>query len=261
MSDPTTYPAAPTPPVQPGPFGGQPGPVATPPKAPPAGVSPPPAPKEPTIKDRASGLLATMTDAQRHNAPITPWMLTELAAVVGKVTGEKAPTPLHPTLDMRGLPTTIFARKADGSPLMVDSAEEALAYVRTLPTDVQARPHWVAADNALVEATGSVPGTDVSPAIRLFSAALAEDRKVDAKPVEIKDKPVDEAKQKAQAQQTKDNDDRTAAAKSPSDAKAQPATLPLASPQDAQDKAKADRQAKAKADYDAAMKPDPVPAV
>jgi hypothetical protein len=199
MSDPTTYPAAPTPPVQPGPFGGPPTPVATPPKAPPAGVMPPPAPKEPTIKDRASGLLAAMTDAQRHNAPITPWMLTELGAVVGQVTGNKAVVAPHLILDARGLPDDFMFKKPDGGIVMIYSAEEALAYVRSLPKDVQARPTWVAADNALVEAVASVPGTDVSPAIRLFSAALAADRVLDAKPVTIADKPTDDAAKKTDA--------------------------------------------------------------
>jgi hypothetical protein len=159
----------------------------------------PPAPKEPTIKDRASGLLTVMTDAQRHNAPITPWMLTELAAVVGQVTGKVVVAP-HLILDERGLPDDFMFGKPDGSLAMIYSAEEALAYVRSLPKDVQARPHWVAADNALVEAVASVPGTDISPAIRLFSAALAEDRKLDAKPVTIADKPaVDKPKPVAPA--------------------------------------------------------------
>ena len=154
----------------------------------------PPAPKEPSIKDRASGLLAAMTDAQKHNAPITPWMLSELAAVVGQVTGNKAVTVPHPITDARGLADQVVFRKADGSVMLVTSAEEALAYVRSLPADVQKRPHWVAADKALVDAVASVPGSDVSPAVRLFEAAIAEDRKLDAKPVEIKDKPAEAPK-------------------------------------------------------------------
>jgi hypothetical protein len=195
MSDTTTYPAAPTTPVQPGPFGGPPASVAAPPKP----VAPVPTPKEPDIKERASNLLSTMTDAQRHNAPITPWMLTELAAVVGQVTGNKAVVVPHLILNARGLPDDIMLRKPDGTVTVVYSVEEALAYVRSLPADVQKRAHWVAADNALVDAIASVPGADVSPAIRLFSAALAEDRKLDVKPVEIKDKPADDTAKKADA--------------------------------------------------------------
>jgi hypothetical protein len=162
------------------------GDVAKPADAPTA----PPAPPEPTIKDRASGLMAAMTDAQRHNAPITPWMLTELGAVVGQVTGNKAVAVPHLIMDARGLPDDIMLRKPDGTVTVVYSAEEALAYVRSLPKDVQARAWWVAADDALVAAIASVPGADVSPAIRLFTAALAEDRKLDAKPVTIAEKPV-----------------------------------------------------------------------
>lgn len=181
MSDTTTYPAAPTQMSQP-----MPAPFGPMPQGKPADK---PAPKEPGIKDRASGLLAAMTDAQRHNAPITPWMLTELAAVVGQVTGNKAVMQQHLILDARGLPDDIMFKKSDGAVAVVYSAEEALAYVRSLPKDVQARAWWVTADKALVDAVASVPGSDVSPAIRLFDTSLFEDRKLDAKPVTIADKP------------------------------------------------------------------------
>lgn len=204
--------------------------------APPVSAPPVPAPKEPTIKERASGLLSVMTDAQRHNAPITPWMLTELGAVVGQVTGNKAPTPQHLILDARGLADQVVFRKADGGVMLVTTAEEELAYIRSLPADVQKRPHWVAADDALVAAIASVPGADVSPAVRLFEAALAEDRKLDAKPVEIKDKPTDETAKKADANMEAQ---RQAQAKADQEA----------------------RRAKAKADYDAALNSAPVPAV
>jgi hypothetical protein len=202
MSD--TYPVGPTAPTNP-----QPLPPGTPMAAPtfkqtgelaPIGPTKMTAPKEPSIKDRASGLLAAMTDAQRHNAPITPWMLTELAAVVGQVTGNKAVVAQHLITDARGLPTDIIFSVGDtGKIAMVYSAEGALAYVRGLPADVQKRPHWVAADDALVAAVASVPGSDVSPAVRLFEAALAEDRKLDMKPVEIKDKPADDTKKTTDA--------------------------------------------------------------
>lgn len=145
--------------------------------------------KEPTINERASGLLTAMTDAQRHNAPITPWMLSELGAVVAQVTGNKVAAPRHLITDARGLPSDLMWMKADGTFGAIYSAEEALAYVRSLPKDVQARPHWVAADKALTEAVASVLGSDVSPAIRLFEAALAEDRRLDSKPVTIAAKP------------------------------------------------------------------------
>jgi hypothetical protein len=155
---------------------------------------PPPVVKEPTINERAQGLLSQVQDSHRHNAPITPWMLSELGAVVAHVTGNKVAAPQHLVTDARGLPTFVLFQKVDGSLLMANSAEEALAHVRSLPKDVQARPHWVAADKALVEATESVIGSDVSPAIRLFEAALAEDRRLDPKPVTIAAKPTDDTK-------------------------------------------------------------------
>ena len=158
--------------------------------SPPKPVAPVPAPKEPTIKDRASGLLAAMTDAQRHNAPITPWMLTELAAVVGKVTGDKPAVVPHVVRDARGLPDQVVFKKQDGGIEVVTSVEEALAYVRSLPKDVQDRPHWKVVDKQLVDATGQVQDSDVSPAIRQFKWAVSEDERLNPRPVpEIKDKP------------------------------------------------------------------------
>jgi hypothetical protein len=192
MSDTTTYPAAPAPqPLPPGTPMAPPGFKLTGEPAP-IGPTKMTAPKEPDIKDRASGLLAAMTDAQRHNAPITPWMLTELAAVVGQVTGNKAVVMPHMLLEARGLPTYAMIVKPDGSMKAVYSAEELLSYVRLLPKDVQARPAWVAADNALAEVVSAPQGFDASPAVRLFETALAEDRKLDAKPVTIADKPTDD---------------------------------------------------------------------
>jgi hypothetical protein len=156
-----------------------------------AAVATKPAPKEATPNERAQALLTSMTEAARHNAPITHAHLTELAAVVNHMTGDKAVTPSHPVTDARGLPGQVFVgRLQDDHLTMITTAEEALAYVRSLPADVQARPHWVAADKALVEAVASVQGTDVSPAVRLFETAVAEDRKVSPKPApKIADKP------------------------------------------------------------------------
>lgn len=168
----------------------------------PVAAKPPPAPKEPTINERAQALLTSMTEAARHNAPITHSHLTELAAVVNHMTGDKVVMPQHEIVDGRGIRTQVFVGRAQDDHLtMISTAEEALAYVRSLPADVQGRPHWVAADKALVEAVASVFGTDVSPAVRLFQTAITEDRKVDPKPApKIADKPHTKADANMEAQ-------------------------------------------------------------
>jgi hypothetical protein len=120
-----------------------------------------------------------MTEAARHNAPITHAHLTELTALVNHMTGDKAVVPAHPILDARGLASEVFVGHPGSANItMITTVEEALAYARSLPKDVQERPHWVAADKALAEAVESVSGADTSPAVRLFQAAVAADRKL-----------------------------------------------------------------------------------
>lgn len=47
----------------------------------------PAAPAEPTPEERAKELLATMNLAAQHNSPVTPLMLSELAFLLGHITG------------------------------------------------------------------------------------------------------------------------------------------------------------------------------
>jgi hypothetical protein len=152
-------------------------------------AAPQPVATEPSPEHRAQELFKAMQHAAQHNSPITPLMLSEVAALVGAIAGKPVVTPLHPVLDERGHPGTIIFRKPDSGIEMVDTAEEALALVRTLPPDVQARPHWVAADKALSDAVASVQGSDISPATRQFEAALAKDRELAPREVEIPPKP------------------------------------------------------------------------
>jgi len=132
---------------------------------------PPAPPKELTPAERAQALLTHFTEQARHNAPITQWALSELQALVNGMTGNKAVVLPHDFAD------EIMFKKPDGHTMLVYSAEEALAYVRSLPKDVQDRPHWVSADKALAAAIETMPGTDVSDAGRAFSLAAAADRK------------------------------------------------------------------------------------
>jgi hypothetical protein len=149
-----------------------------PPKPP---VAPAP-PKELTPPERLQALLTHLTDQAKHNAPITQWVLNELATVVNGLTGVKVVTPLHDFAEM------IFVKKPDNTVVILESVEEALEYVRALPKDVQARPHWVAADKALVEAI-TTNAVDPSNAAMAFNAAWAAERKL-APPVVVKPAPV-----------------------------------------------------------------------
>jgi hypothetical protein len=151
--------------------------------------SPPTQPPEPDPQTRARDLLKSMTEAQRHNAPVTPLMLTELQAIVANATGEQPQAPLHQILDTNGHPDTVTFKKPDGTVEVIDSAEEALAYVRSLPADVQQRPHWVTADDKLEEAVHTVQGSDISQGIRAFKTALDADRDATPRRVDIPAKP------------------------------------------------------------------------
>jgi hypothetical protein len=144
---------------------------------------------EPSPEDRAKELLTSMRLAAQHNSPVTPLMLSELAALVSHVTGKTAAAPPHPVVDGNGRPTTVIFRKPDGGVEVIDTAEEALALVRTMPPDVQAKPHWAAADKALSEVVASPEGSSTSAAIRAFEDALAKDREQTPRAVEIPPKP------------------------------------------------------------------------
>jgi hypothetical protein len=131
---------------------------------------------EPSPEERIKDLLRSMTEAQRHNAPVTPLMLSEVSALISHITGQPVAKPLHHILDTRGHPGGFTIRKPDGTLEAIDTVEEALVYVRSLPVDVQKRPYWVKADKALAEAVTYVEGGDTSPAMRLFDDALTQDR-------------------------------------------------------------------------------------
>ena len=147
------------------------------------------APAEPSPEDRAKELLTSMRLAAQHNSPVTPLMLSELTAIVGHVTGKTIAAPPHPVVDGNGRAATVIFRKPDGIVEVVDTAEEALALVRTMPPEVQAKPHWAAADKALSEVVASPQGSSTSAAIRAFEDALAKDREQTPRAVEIPPKP------------------------------------------------------------------------
>jgi hypothetical protein len=156
----------------------------------PDGPQPPP---EPTPEERARDLLATMTHSLRHNSPVTPLMVAEVSHLIGHISGQQVPALLHHILDGRGHAEPISVRKPDGVIELIDTAEEALVYVRSLPVDVQARPHWRAADRALSEALTYVEGGDISPAVRIFQSAVDRDREDERREVEVppRDKSLD----------------------------------------------------------------------
>ena len=150
-----------------------------------AAADTPAAPPEVPPEDRARALMLAMSEAQRHNAPITLSMLNEMRDLITAITGITVPAPLHHILDSRGQHGNVTVRKPDGAVEVIDSVEEALAYVRTLPIEVQKQPHWVAADKALAEAMTYVHGADVSPAVRQFETAVAKDRDQTPRTVEV----------------------------------------------------------------------------
>ena len=151
----------------------------------------PDAPNQDPSKDlappdqRARELVTALTEAQKHNAPVTMWMLNELRELFGHFTGKEIPKPLHAVTDSRGQPGNVTFRAADGTTLILDTIEELLAYVRSLPVETQKRPLWRAADTLLSEAVNYIHGADVSPAVRAFQSAIEADRSVEGRKVDI----------------------------------------------------------------------------
>ena len=134
---------------------------------------------------RARELVTALTEAQKHNAPVTMWMLNELRELFGHFTGKEIPKPLHAVTDSRGQAGNVTFRAADGTTLILDTIEELLAYVRGLPVETQKRPGWRAADKLLSEAVNYIHGADVSPAVRAFQSAIEADRSVEGRKVDI----------------------------------------------------------------------------
>ena len=151
----------------------------------------PDAPNQDPSKDlappdqRARELVTALTEAQKHNAPVTMWMLNELRDLFGHFTGKEIPKPLHAVTDSRGQPGNVTFRAADGTTLILDTIEELLAYVRSLPVETQKRPLWRAADKLLSEAVNYIHGADVSPAVRAFQSAIEADRSAEGRTVDI----------------------------------------------------------------------------
>jgi hypothetical protein len=142
------------------------------------------APEELSPEEEARDLLKTMALAAKHNSPVTPLMLAQVGKLIGHVTGQPVAKPLHRILDDRGHLTSISIRTAEG-PVDIDTAEEALVYLRGLPIETQKQAHWVAADKALTETLTFVEGADITPAIRKFQVAADIDRALEVRQVEV----------------------------------------------------------------------------
>jgi hypothetical protein len=128
--------------------------------------------KEPSPQDRLEALLASMRSNYEHNAPIAPAHIKELSSLVALGRGDKGTVLRHP------LPSSELIGKSGGGVSVVYTAEEALDYVRALPTDVRARVHWVKVEKLLLAAVEAGPTADINAAAQAFSEALAEDRKL-----------------------------------------------------------------------------------
>lgn len=73
------------------------------------------------------------------------------------------------------LPTPLRAKAGVGLPIFIRSAEEAVDAIQALPADVQARPHWRAAQEALFGVIEGAPASDPAPAVAVFEAALLKE--------------------------------------------------------------------------------------
>jgi hypothetical protein len=130
-----------------------------------------PVEKELSPQERLEALLLHMRAQASSGAPMSPYILRELEAIVTAGRGDKGTVVRH------DFPRHTVSGAGDKVVLFY-TVEEALDFVRALPDDVRNRAHWKTVEAALLTAMDTGLDSDVSRAQTAFEAALAEDRKL-----------------------------------------------------------------------------------
>jgi hypothetical protein len=73
------------------------------------------------------------------------------------------------------LPKPLRAKTGVGLPVFIRSAEEAVDAIQALPANMQQRPHWHAAQEALFAVIEDTPTSDPVEATAVFQAALVKE--------------------------------------------------------------------------------------
>jgi hypothetical protein len=133
----------------------------------------PDAPVEPELspQDRLEALLLHVRSQANSGAPVSPYILKELDSIVTAGRGDKGSIIRH------DFPRQTITGAVD-KVVVFHSVEEALDYARALPPEVRERPHWKAAELAMLNAMDSGDAAAVGRAQTAFENALAEDRKL-----------------------------------------------------------------------------------
>src|ERR1700693_3058794 len=121
---------------------------------------------QPTPQDRLEALLLHTRTQAKHGAPISPYILGELDAIVIAGRGGKGTIIRH---DFAESMTVGTGDKVH----LIHSAEEAIDYIRALHLEVRDRTHWKLAEVAVLNALDSGLESDLSRASAAFAIALA----------------------------------------------------------------------------------------
>jgi hypothetical protein len=141
--------------------------------------------KELNPQERLEALLFSMRENARHNAPISPSMVKELEAIVsagrgGKMTVRSGGRHVFPGGRYHDNQSVVIKDKDSGEVKILGTAEDALAYMRSLPDEVRNRPKWIVAERSTLDALDSNEPRAYQAAYTAITEAQGDDEMVDA---------------------------------------------------------------------------------
>lgn len=144
-----------------------------------------PAERELGPQERLEALLESMRNNAKHNAPVSPGMIRELEAIVaagrgGKVALRGASRHVFPGGRYHDNQSIVVKDGEDGKVRILGTAEDALAYIRSLPDEVRNRPKWVVAERSLLDALDSNEPRAYQAAYTAITEAQGDDELFDA---------------------------------------------------------------------------------
>lgn len=126
--------------------------------------------KELSPQGRLEALLVSVRSQVKHNAPVSPSILAELESIVAAGRADKRAIIRHDFAKYTLIPK-------DSGVTMIHTVEEGIDFVRALPDEVRARPHWLEAERRLLLAIDSSEPSATAASQAAFEEALAEDRR------------------------------------------------------------------------------------
>lgn len=135
-------------------------------------------------QERLEQLLYQMRENARHNAPISPGHIRELEAIVaagrnGKVPLRAGGRHVFPGGRYHDNQSIVIKDKDSNEVKILGTAEDALAYIRSLPDEVRNRPKWIVAERSLLDALDSNEPRAYQAAYTAITEAQGDDELVD----------------------------------------------------------------------------------